>query len=66
MNFTLSSLSGENGILKRAQVAKDTTNKNQATETMNLKITNIQIFSFFLIFFLLNLSYSPTLDLLLH
>ena len=36
-------MTGENGILKRAQVSKDTTNKNQAAETMNLKITNIQI-----------------------
>lgn len=44
--ITIVSLTGENGILKRAQVAKDTTNKNQATETMNLKITNIQISSY--------------------
>ena len=41
--ITIVSLTGENGILKRAQVSKDTTNKNQAAETMNLKITNIQI-----------------------
>ena len=44
--ITIVSLTGENGILKRAQVAKDTTNKNQAAETMNLKITNIQISSY--------------------
>ena len=44
--ITIVSLTGENGILKRAQVSKDTTNKNQAAETMNLKITNIQISSY--------------------
>lgn len=44
--ITIVSLTGENGLLKRAQVAKDTTNKNQAAETMNLKITNIQISSY--------------------
>lgn len=44
--ITIVSLTGENGILKRTQVAKDTTNKNQAAETMNLKITNIQISSY--------------------
>ena len=42
---TIAQLTG-NGLLNKAQTASDETNKSQATETMNLKITNIQISSF--------------------
>ena len=35
-----------NGLLNKAQTASDETKKSQATETMNLKITNIQISSY--------------------
>ena len=31
---------GDSGIINKAQTAKDETNKNQATEKMNLKITD--------------------------
>jgi len=37
---------GKNGLLNKAQTASDETKKSQATETMNLKITNIQISSY--------------------
>ena len=37
---------GNNGLLNKAQTASDETKKSQATETMNLKITNIQISSY--------------------
>lgn len=35
-----------NGLLNKTQTASDETKKSQATETMNLKITNIQISSY--------------------
>lgn len=35
-----------NGLLNKAQTTSDETKKSQATETMNLKITNIQISSY--------------------
>ena len=37
---------GNNGLLNKTQTASDETKKSQATETMNLKITNIQISSY--------------------
>ena len=43
----IATLTGENGLLNKAQNARDETKKSQATETMNLKITNIQISSYF-------------------
>ena len=44
--ITLNMLIGENGLLNKAQIAKNKTNENQAAETLNLKITNIQINSY--------------------
>ncbi|MCI8384214.1 MAG: hypothetical protein HFJ33_05065 [Clostridia bacterium] len=40
---TIASLTGENGILSKSQKASTETEKQTATEKMNLKITNIQI-----------------------
>ena len=40
---TLNMLLGENGIINRTKTAKDENEKATATETMNLKITNVQI-----------------------
>ena len=42
----IATLTGENGLLNKVQNARDETKKSQATETMNLKITNIQISSY--------------------
>lgn len=44
--ITITTLTGDNGLLNKAQTASDETKKSQATETMNLKITNIQISSY--------------------
>ncbi len=43
---TIATLTGDNGLLKKAQTGSEETEKSQATETMNLKITNIQISSY--------------------
>ena len=43
---TISILTGENGILTKAQTAKQTDNEKTATEIINLKITNVQIDSY--------------------
>ncbi|MCI8637112.1 MAG: hypothetical protein HFJ36_04625 [Clostridia bacterium] len=43
---TISILTGENGILTKAQTAKQTGNEKTATEIINLKITNVQIDSY--------------------
>lgn len=40
---TLNMLLGENGIINRTKTAKEENEKATATETMNLKITNVQI-----------------------
>ena len=40
---TLNMLLGENGIVNRTKTARDENEKATATETMNLKITNVQI-----------------------
>ena len=40
---TLNMLLGENGIINRTKTASEEYNKQTATETMNLKITNVQI-----------------------
>ena len=40
---TLKIVLGDSGIFSKAQIAKEETNKNQATEVINLKITNVQI-----------------------
>ena len=45
-SVSLNILLGNNGLLNKAQTASDETKKSQATETMNLKITNIQISSY--------------------
>lgn len=41
--FTILALTGENGILGKSQKASEETNKQTATEKINLKITNSQI-----------------------
>ena len=43
---TITFLLNKDGILEKTQIAKEETNKTQAEETMNLKITNIQIESY--------------------
>lgn len=43
---TILTLTGDNGILKKSQKADDETNKQTATEILNLKITNAQIQSY--------------------
>lgn len=43
---TIATLMGDSGIFSKVQTAKDETNRNQATEKMNLKITNVQIDSY--------------------
>ena len=43
---SIAMLGGEDGILKQTQKAKEEENKQTATETINLKITNIQIASY--------------------
>lgn len=40
---TINMLLGENGIINRTKTARDENEKATATETMNLKITNVQI-----------------------
>ena len=45
-SISISMILGNNGLLNKAQTASDETKKSQATETMNLKITNIQISSY--------------------
>ena len=40
---TLNMLLGENGIINRTKTAKEQNDKATATETMNLKITNVQM-----------------------
>ena len=40
---TLNMLLGENGIINRTKTARDENKKATATETMNLKITNVQM-----------------------
>ena len=40
---TLNMLLGENGIISRAKTAKEQNDKATATETINLKITNVQM-----------------------
>lgn len=45
-SISISMMLGNNGLLNKAQTASDETKKSQATETMNLKITNIQISSY--------------------
>lgn len=45
-SISISMILGKNGLLNKAQTASDETKKSQATETMNLKITNIQISSY--------------------
>lgn len=40
---TLNMLLGENGIINRTKIARDENEKETATETINLKITNVQI-----------------------
>lgn len=44
--ITIITLTGENGILKKSQTASEETNKQTATEIINLKITNAQIKSY--------------------
>lgn len=46
VSISISMILGNNGLLNKAQTASDETKKSQATETMNLKITNIQISSY--------------------
>ena len=41
--ITITALTGENQILEKSQHASDETNKQTATEMINLKITNIEI-----------------------
>lgn len=41
--ITITTLTGKNGILEKSQHSSDETNKQTATEIINLKITNIQI-----------------------
>lgn len=43
---TILTLTGNNGILKKSNTAKEETNEKTATEIMNLKITNAQIKSY--------------------
>lgn len=43
---SIAMLGGEDGISKQTQKAKEEENKQTATETINLKITNIQIASY--------------------
>lgn len=43
---TIAVLTAENGILGKSQTASEKTNKNTATEIINLKITNAQIESY--------------------
>lgn len=43
VGVTILTLNGENGILGKSQTAKEETNKQTATEIIQLKITNIQI-----------------------
>ena len=43
--ITIGSLGGENGLIARAKQAREETRKEQALETINLKVTNIQISS---------------------
>ena len=45
-SISISMILGNNGLLNKTQTASDETKKSQATETMNLKITNIQISSY--------------------
>lgn len=45
-SISISMILGNNGLLNKAQTASDETKKSQSTETMNLKITNIQISSY--------------------
>lgn len=45
-SISIAMILGNNGLLNKAQTASDETKKSQATETMNLKITNIQISSY--------------------
>ena len=42
-SISISMVLRNNGLLIKAKIASDETKKSQATETMNLKITNIQI-----------------------
>lgn len=44
--ISINMITGNNGLLNKAQTASNETKKSQATETMNLKITNIQISSY--------------------
>ena len=43
---TLNMVMGENGIIKKANTANEETNRQSATEKLNLKITNAQITSY--------------------
>lgn len=45
-SISIAMILGNNGLLNKAQTASDETKKSQATETINLKITNIQISSY--------------------
>ena len=45
-SISIAMILGNNGLLNKVQTASDETKKSQATETMNLKITNIQIHSY--------------------
>lgn len=45
-SISIAMILGNNRLLNKAQTASDETKKSQATETMNLKITNIQISSY--------------------
>ena len=45
-SININALLGNNGLLSKPQTASDETNKSQATDTINLKITNIQITSY--------------------
>lgn len=40
---TIATLTGENGLLNKAQTAKNETEKKTATEAINFKITNVQM-----------------------
>ena len=43
VGVTISTLTGENGILQKSFFAKEESNKKTATETLNLKITHVQM-----------------------
>ena len=44
--ISISMITEKSGLLSKTKTSTDVTNKNQATEEMNLKITNIQISSY--------------------